>query len=110
MYDGRKVEKYVNDPPYLDNYVSDYLQLGFFYQESDGKRMICGYYEGQEDAYGTNVSHTININLWTLEKYWLLSWDAMMGEFIKTWNHEYLHMLGITDEGMLILREMGMEV
>jgi len=110
IYDGRKVEKYYNEPPYLENYHSDYIQLAFFYQESDGKSIISGYYEGIEDQFGINSTHIININLWTLKLHWQWSWDTMIKEFITTWNHEYLHMLGITDGGMLILREMGMDL
>jgi len=103
MYDGRKIEKIVNDPPYLENYSSDYLQLGFFYQEFE-KAGIGAYYELEEDQFGYNPTHLMNINLFALKKYLDVSWDLMINDFVESWVHEYLHMIGLNEDGLNIIK------
>jgi len=103
MYDGRKVEKIVSDPPYLENYTSDYLQLGFFYQEFE-KTGIGAYYELEEDQFGYNPTHLMNINLFALKKYLDVSWDLMVNDFVESWVHEYLHMIGLNEDGLNIIK------
>lgn len=92
--------------PRLDNYYSDYLQLGFYYKEGD--KMVA-HYTYTEDAYGKVYSQQVSINLAYFPKKFKFSfqWNGFVQKFIKVWLHEYLHLIGLNEEGLRKVKKLG---
>jgi len=113
MYDGRKVERSSTSYPMLEAYYSDWHQLEFYFKEwtegydQDGKLRKFkdyGHFETSEDELGGIHSAVIGINLKNFpnpEK----SFDEFIQMFTFTWLHEYLHLVGLSELGLRILRE-----
>lgn len=97
--------KEIREPPYLENYLSDYYQLSFYYRENAKEG---AYYENEESMF-TSI-HQISMNLWALKLSYNCSFDLFIKTFIKYWNHEYFHMIGLTEKGLDIIRELGMNI
>lgn len=92
--------------PYIENYHSDYTQLCFFYDRSG----TIALYSWEEDEFGQECYHLMWINLLYLKAFMTWGFDKVVESFMLSWAHEFLHMLGVTDEGVEILRDMGVNV
>lgn len=104
----RETPKYLNIP-YLRNYYSDYHQLSFHYHAFE-KRGEYAFYRHEENAIGSVSYHSISINLFMLKVRLNISFDSMLKSFITSWNHEFFHLIGLTEEAMDLIREKGMNV
>jgi len=105
-----KVLKREGTIPYLGNYVSDHNQLGFYYRPFKKGKGEGAYYLNQENVLGTEVYHLIMMNLFALKIYLSIGWNEFIRKFITYWNHEYIHLIGVTEKGINQLRQMGMNV
>lgn len=91
--------------PYIEFWMSDYLQLGFFYEElktEDGQRVS-----------GMNIQDNFGCNYIYLNLYWIsktMKFDEVMHRyapstlelfiewFLHDWFHEWLHLIGLNEE------------
>lgn len=108
IYDGRNV-KHEMELPYLDNYYSDYLQLSFYYKKGD---IIVAYYGYQEDDMGNVYAQEIAMNLAHFPRSirFKFQFRWMIGRFNEVWLHEYLHLIGLTDDALKIIKKKGFPI
>lgn len=89
--------------PRLDNYYSDYLQLTFVLEEQSKYR---GIYVFEEDIFGNVSFQVFALNLSSFpnpEKHF----EKFINQFNLVWMHEWLHLVGLTDEGVKKAKRLG---
>lgn len=92
--------------PRLDNYYSDYLQLSFYFEKKDQK---LAYYSFEEDNLGRVYSQVMAINLAKIpinpdtEE----GFEFFLNLFISLWHHEFLHLIGLSEEGVTKAKKLG---
>lgn len=98
--------------PRLDNYYSDWHQLTFTF-EKDAK--YAGIYVYSEDAHGRVSSQIFALNLSKIPKEvtsfnqdW--KWNYFINTFNRIWLHEWLHLVGLTERGINLAKELGFPV
>lgn len=101
--------------PRLDNYYSDYLQLSFYYKIKDTK---VAFYAYEEDVHGGVHSQVIAINLAKFThprkhkdkevEDWLF--ERFVSQFILVWLHEWFHLIGLSEKGIKIMKELGFPI
>lgn len=104
MYDGRKVIK-ETEYPLLQNYYSDWHQLEIIISDEAYR----GIYVYNETAFGTVTSQTFALNVKRL-KYGPKKWDKFLKEFCDVWLHEWLHLVGLSEEGITRLKKLKFPV
>jgi len=138
LYKLSKITKISEDNfPLLENYISDYYQLGFYYDPYPAiipykKKFVIGriggftahrnrplrYPEGLKtyspyflNLYGLKVA-SLEITLHPLYYYPILycSFDKLVEAFIRFQLHEYFHIIGISEKGIRALRKMKINV
>ena len=110
MYDGRKIEA-LKDFPMLDNYYSDWHQLTFTFEK---KGRYYGIYAYEEDQHGGIHSQVFAINLAKFPKDFdsknSMEWEFFMNAFLSIWMHEWFHLVGLSEEGIAKIKELGFPV
>lgn len=92
--------------PRLDNYYSDWHQLEIVLV----KTCYRGVYVFDEDAHGGVHSQVFAVNVHTLKHRPEKNWDGFVKEFSDVWLHEWLHLVGLTDEGIKRAKKLGFPV
>ena len=103
------VPKIETDFPLLNNYYSDWHQLGFYYDEEAKESAIYIYEE--DFAFGLVHSQIFAVNLAKLKlSMFDKHFDLFISLFNRDWLHEYLHLIGLNEEALKIVQMMGVPV
>jgi len=94
--------------PRIDNYYSDWHQLTFVLARNE---RFAGIYYYNEDVLGRVHSQAMALNLSKLNIKHLDTkekpWELFIYIFNKIWLHEWLHLVGLTEKGIKLAKEIG---
>jgi len=98
--------------PRFDNYYSDWHQLTFVLADT---ACFIGIYSFSEDSRGKVHSQVFALNLskfpeeiLNFNQEW--KWDVFITIFKSVWLHEWLHLVGLSERGVDIAKELGFPV
>lgn len=90
--------------PRFDNYYGDYFQLAFSFEK---KESYAGLYRYEEDPLGKVYSQFMVMNLSKFSKNVTKEWHNFIKIFNIIWLHEFLHLVGLSEKGLRIVKELG---